>query len=54
VAAFGEKLKKTRENKKMTLDDVAVSTKISVRMLRALEEEKFAQLPGGVAKPARS
>ena len=48
VAAFGEKLKKTRENKKMTLDDVAVSTKISVRMLRALEEEKFAQLPGGV------
>lgn len=48
MGAFGEKLKKTRENKKITLDDVAVSTKISVRMLRALEEEKFNQLPGGV------
>lgn len=48
MGAFGEKLKKTRENKKFTLDDVAVSTKISVRMLRALEEEKFNQLPGGV------
>ncbi|HYL11835.1 MAG TPA: RodZ domain-containing protein [Terriglobales bacterium] len=45
---FGERLKKTRENRKITLDEVAKSTKISTRMLRALEEEKFNELPGGV------
>lgn len=48
MGAFGERLRKTRENKKITLDDVSVATKISTRMLRALEEEKFKELPGGV------
>jgi cytoskeleton protein RodZ len=48
VGNFGERLKKTRENRKITLDEVAKSTKISTRMLRALEEEKFHELPGGV------
>jgi cytoskeletal protein RodZ len=48
VGSFGDRLKKTRENRKITLDEVAKSTKISTRMLRALEEEKFDQLPGGV------
>jgi cytoskeletal protein RodZ len=48
VASFGDGLKRERENKKITLDQVAVATKISVRMLRALEEEKFDQLPGGI------
>ncbi|PYX81958.1 MAG: hypothetical protein DMG70_16980 [Acidobacteria bacterium] len=45
---FGERLKKTRENRKITLEEVAKSTKISTRMLHALEEEKFNELPGGV------
>lgn len=48
MSSFGEGLKKEREKKKITLDQVAVSTKISVRMLRAIEEEKFDQLPGGI------
>jgi cytoskeleton protein RodZ len=48
LASFGERLKRTRENKKMSLDDVARATKISTRMLAALEEEKFEQLPGGI------
>jgi cytoskeletal protein RodZ len=48
VASFGDGLKREREKKKITLDQVAVATKISVRMLRALEEEKFDQLPGGI------
>ena len=48
MATFGERLKRTRVNKKMSLEDVARATKISTRMLTALEEEKFDQLPGGV------
>ena len=48
MASFGDGLKREREKKKITLEEVAGSTKISVRMLRALEEEKFDQLPGGI------
>jgi cytoskeleton protein RodZ len=48
VSSFGEGLKRERDKKKITLDQVAVSTKISVRMLRAIEDEKFDQLPGGI------
>ena len=32
----------------MSLDEIALSTKIGTRMLHALEEEKFDQLPGGI------
>ena len=48
VSSFGERLRREREKRGITLDDVSVSTKISMRMLRALEEEKFDQLPGGI------
>jgi cytoskeletal protein RodZ len=48
MGSFGEKLKKEREQRSITLDDIALSTKIGTRMLRALEEEKFEQLPGGI------
>jgi cytoskeleton protein RodZ len=48
VPSFGEKLKLEREKKKMTLDEVSATTKISTRMLHALEEDKFGQLPGGI------
>ena len=40
--------KKEREQRSVSLDDIALSTKIGTRMLRALEEEKFDQLPGGI------
>ena len=48
ISSFGEHLRREREKRDISLDDVSVSTKISIRMLRALEEEKFDQLPGGI------
>jgi cytoskeleton protein RodZ len=48
VPSFGEKLRKEREQRKITLDDISSTTKISTRMLRALEDEHFDELPGGV------
>lgn len=48
MGAFGEKLRKQREQRGIELDKISNATKISTRMLRALEEEHFDQLPGGV------
>ncbi len=48
MGEFGDKFRKAREKKDISLDDVSNVTKISARMLRAIEEEHFDQLPGGV------
>jgi cytoskeletal protein RodZ len=48
VGAFGEKLRKQREQRGISLDAISNTTKISPRMLRAIEDEHFDQLPGGV------
>ncbi len=48
MQGFGEKLRKQREQRGLTLEAISSTTKISTRMLRALEEERFEQLPGGV------
>jgi cytoskeleton protein RodZ len=48
VESFGARLKREREQRKITLDDIAVSTKIGARFLAALEEEHFDRLPGGI------
>ena len=48
MGAFGEKLRKQREQRGLALDAISNTTKISPRMLRALEDEHFDQLPGGV------
>jgi cytoskeletal protein RodZ len=48
MGSFGDRLKQQREQKSISLDDISLSTKIGTRMLRALEEEKFEQLPGGI------
>lgn len=48
MASLGAKLKLEREKRKVTLDEISRSTKIGTRMLRALEEEHFDQLPGGI------
>ncbi len=48
MPSFGEKLKQEREKRKITLEQISDSTKIGTRMLRALEEDKFNQLPGGI------
>ena len=45
---FGDKFRQARETKELTLDQVSNVTKISSRMLKAIEEEHFDQLPGGV------
>ncbi len=48
MGEFGNKFRKAREKKNLSLDDVSNVTKISARMLQAIEEEHFDQLPGGV------
>jgi len=48
LPSFGEKLRLEREKRNITLEQVSVSTKIGIRMLRALEENQFNQLPGGI------
>jgi len=48
VSEFGDKFRKAREKKELSFDDVSNVTKISPRMLQAIEEEHFDQLPGGV------
>jgi len=48
VGAFGEKLRHQREQRGLALEAISNTTKISTRMLRALEDEHFDQLPGGV------
>jgi hypothetical protein len=48
VGTFGEKLRKQREQRGISLDTISTITKISPRMLRAIEDEHFDQLPGGV------
>jgi cytoskeleton protein RodZ len=48
VGKFGDKLRREREMRGVTLDEIAEATKIGTRSLRALEEERFDQLPGGI------
>ena len=48
MASFGENLKREREMRGVTLEEISASTKISVRFLKALEGEDLAQLPGGI------
>ena len=48
MGSFGERLRKEREQKGVSLEDISLETKIGTRLLRALEEEHFDQLPGGI------
>ncbi|MCU1311147.1 MAG: hypothetical protein JWO20_2272 [Candidatus Angelobacter sp.] len=48
MGTFGERMQREREMRSISLDEIAESTKISARMLRALEEEEFDKLPGGI------
>jgi cytoskeleton protein RodZ len=48
MGAFGERLRREREMRGVTLDEISESTKISRRHLEALEKEDFDSLPGGV------
>jgi cytoskeleton protein RodZ len=48
VASFGVRLKEQREQRGITLEEISSSTKIGTRMLVALEQDHFDQLPGGI------
>lgn len=48
MESFGARLKREREKRKITLDDISVATKIAPRFLVALESDQFDQLPGGI------
>src|SRR5271156_2353340 len=45
---FGERLKREREMREVTLNEVTQATRIGPRFLDALENEDWAKLPGGV------
>jgi len=48
MGSFGESLKRERELREISLREIADATKISVRYLEALEQNRFNVLPGGV------
>lgn len=48
MGELGKKFRKARESKELSFDDVSNVIKISARMLKAIEEEQYEQLPGGV------
>src|SRR5215470_18584029 len=45
---FGERLKRERELREISVDELTKATRISQRFLEALENEDWAKLPGGV------
>jgi cytoskeletal protein RodZ len=48
MGSFGDKLRKERELRGVSLREIAAGTKISVRFLQALEEDRIEALPGGL------
>jgi len=45
---FGERLKREREMREVSMDELTKATRISGRFLQALENEDWAKLPGGI------
>jgi cytoskeletal protein RodZ len=48
LESLGARLKREREERKITLDEISLSTKIGTRFLIAIEEGHFEELPGGI------
>ncbi|HZT33380.1 MAG TPA: RodZ domain-containing protein [Bryobacteraceae bacterium] len=48
MTAIGETLRRERTRRSLNLDQISRQTKISVRLLEAIENEQFDKLPGGV------
>jgi len=48
MGSFGKKLKREREMRGIALEEISRHTKISTRMLEAIEEDRFDVLPGGI------
>jgi cytoskeleton protein RodZ len=47
-AGFGEHLKREREMRGVSLDEICTATRIGTRFLEAMENEEWERLPGGV------
>ncbi len=48
VAAFGEELRRAREERGMAVETICEATKVSAKHIRALEAGELSELPGGV------
>jgi cytoskeleton protein RodZ len=48
MGSFGDKLRRERDLRGISLREIAERTKISVRFLQALEEDRIDMLPGGL------
>jgi cytoskeleton protein RodZ len=48
MSSFGANLKREREARGISLQDISDQTKIGVRLLKAIENEQLDQLPGGI------
>src|SRR5580658_6584902 len=48
TGTFGERLKRERELREVSLKEVTAGTRIGPRFLEALENEEWEKLPGGV------
>ncbi|HUK91520.1 MAG TPA: helix-turn-helix domain-containing protein [Blastocatellia bacterium] len=48
MPTLGEELKRRREERGITLSEIAESTRIGTRFLKAIEEGNFSTLPGGI------
>ena len=48
MGSFGENLRREREMRGVTLEEISAATKISIRFLKCIEDEDFSKLPGGL------
>jgi cytoskeleton protein RodZ len=48
MGSFGERMRRERDKRGITLDSISQTTKISTHILEALEKEEFDKLPGGI------
>ena len=48
MATLGEELKRERELREISLREISQATKISMRILEAIEKNNFKQMPGGI------
>jgi len=48
MTGFGEHLRREREMRGVSLEEISASTRISIRFLQAIENEELSKLPGGI------
>ena len=48
MTGFGEYLRREREMRGVSLEEISAATRISIRFLRAIENEELSKLPGGI------